>query len=96
MTTVQTISMAALTVPVVPVLSGRRSWSGIADDPGDPAAAASPGGSVGLGEQTAGLFDGEVVHGRWVCFLAGMAVILAAGHAGGAPSSLCQSPAGPR
>ena len=39
MTTVQTISMAALTVPVVPVLSGRRSWSGIADDPGDPAAA---------------------------------------------------------
>ena len=36
-------------------------------------AAALPGGPVGLGEQAAGLLDGQVVTAGWGCFLAGMA-----------------------
>ena len=46
-------------------------------------AAAPPGGPVGLGEQTAGLLDAEMVHGRVGLFLGGDGEnVLAAGHLG--------------
>ena len=49
-------------------------------------AAAVAGGPVGLGEQAAGLLDGQVVHGRWGCLLGGDGEdVLAAGHAGPGP-----------